>query len=179
MNKFRNTFKLNNKGFSLIEIIVVVGIMAILAVSSISLTSYLMRGNVKQATNTLYTAIASNQTFSKAKSGDWQLVIDNSTGVYKVKSVCTNTSGTVDEYEEYVLSDRVSTVLIKDSADSGYTPFTSLEFQKNTGAVATINGATVPKAGYADIQIDISGNKAYLRIYYLTGEIEMISASEL
>lgn len=163
-------FKNDNRGLSLIEVVVVVGILVILAGTTASAMSYMVRGNVKEAAKSTYSAIASNQTYAKAKSGDWTLVCMHNGTQYVLQSICSEVA---TPYEETLLSNRVTSVKYKDSTAADYTDLLTLQFKKNTGAVAAINGAAVPSAGYADIQVAIEGNLANLRLYYLTGEIEL------
>lgn len=154
--------KSNNKGFSLIEVIVIIAIMAVLTASSMSALTYLLRGDIKKATKTLYSSITSSRTSSMAKAGDWTFVVEHDGTSYVLRTMCDGV-----EYESEVLSYRVSSITIDGS------PLTSIKFVKNTGAVSSINGGDV-LAGYSDIVITIGGNQQTLRLYYLTGKIEQI-----
>lgn len=154
--------KSNNKGFSLVEVLVVIAIMVILTSASVQALSYLTRGDIKKATKTLYSFIASNRTSSMAKSGEWSFEVSNDGTQYILYSMCDGA-----EFDMEKLSNRVDSITINGE------PLTSIRFAKNTGAVSSINGVDVV-AGYADIVISISGNKQTLRLYYLTGKIEQI-----
>ena len=162
--------KNDNRGVTFIEVVVVVAILTILATSTASALSFMIRGNVKDAAKNTYSAIASNQTHAKAKSGTWVLTCAYNGTQYELKSMCSELA---EPYAVTVLSNRVTAVRVKDSADADYTDLMTLQFEKNTGAVAAINGNPVPNAGYADIQVAVENNLAQLRLYYLTGEIEM------
>lgn len=175
----------DNKGVSFVEMIVVVAIMAILAASSVSAMSYLLRGDIKKATKTVYSEIASNRTYAMAKPGEWIFTVDNSSGVFVLDSINAekiNADGTYVNpvnYSEETLSDRVSSIEVKiykadGSLVSDYTALTSISFKKSTGAVNKINGVAANYGGYADIKIDISGNDRVLRLYFLTGKIEQV-----
>lgn len=169
--------KLNNKGVSLIEVLVVIGIIAILSTVSVSALVYVNKGDIKKATKTLLSEITSARTYSMAKTGDWKFEV-----VHNGSSFVLNTIGGADNYSEAVLSNRVDN--IKVVTNSGATgTLGGIVFQKNTGAVMSItdstgailysrSGAGSSLAGYADITVSISGNERTLRLYYLTGKIE-------
>lgn len=168
----------NNKGFSLVEMLVVIAIMAILASVSVSAMGYLMRGDIKKAAKTLYSEIASNRTYAMAKQGDWLFSVDNSSGVFVLSSMNTTSGGTIT-YSEETLSNRVSSIEVMIySADgsviSDYTALNTISFKKSTGAVNEINGASVNYGGFADIKISISTSGMVLRLYFLTGKIEQV-----
>ncbi len=170
-------FRNDNRGLSLIEVVVIVGILAIMAATTASAASYMVRGNIKDAAKSTYSAIASNQTYAKAKAGDWTLTCAYNGTQFVLSSICdyVDASGVANNYifEETLLSNRVTSVKYKDSTWADFIELQTIKFKKNTGAVSMINGNPVPSAGYADIQVAIEGNLAYLRLYYLTGEIEM------
>ncbi len=154
--------KSNNSGFSFVEVIVVIAIMVVLTSSSVQALSYLTRGDIKKATKTLYSFIASSRTNSMAKSGEWIFEVSHDGTQYVLRSLCDGV-----EYDMEKLSNRVGSITINGDA------LTSIKFAKNTGAVTSVNGIDVV-AGYADIVISISGNERTLRLYYLTGKIEQI-----
>lgn len=175
----------NNKGVSIVEMVVVIAIMAVLAAASVSALSYLMRGDIKKATKTVYSEIASNRTYAMAKPGDWVFTVDNSSGVFVLNSI--NADEIKDDgtyvnpitYSEETLSNRVTSIQVKIyKADgtivSDYADLSSITFKKNTGAVAKVNGIAANYGGFADIKVDISGNTRELRLYFLTGKIEQI-----
>ncbi len=175
----------DNKGFSFIEVIVVVAIIAVLAASSVSAMSYLLRGDIKKATKTVYSEIASNRTYAMAKPGDWIFTVDNSSGVFVLESInaeSINADGSYVNpvtYSEEKLSNRVSSIEVKICAADGsvvsdYTTLNSISFKKSTGAVKAVNGITANYGGYAEIKVDISGNSRVLRLYFLTGKIEQV-----
>lgn len=171
--------KLNNKGLTLIEVIVVIAIMAVLTTTSVNAVSYVLKGDIKKATKTLYSAITSTRTNAMAKTGGWQFTVTHDGTKYSLNSVWDEIA---EPFSTEVLSNRVDSITV--TCSGATMNLSSIEFEKNTGAVRTIVGdagviynrasSGSPLAGYADIVISISGNKQTLRLYYLTGKIEQI-----
>lgn len=159
--------KLDNRGFSLVELLVVVGILAILTTMTASAASYLSRGNIKHATKTLYSAITSNRTYSMAKAGEWEFVVTQENGKYVLlsRNYPTTTTTVPDEYAKDVLTERITGITIDG------VPLDSIKFAKSTGAVKSINGADVT-SGYSEIVINMSGATSKLKLYYLTGKVD-------
>lgn len=175
----------DNRGVSLVEILVAMAIMVVITTSSVTALSYIARGDIKKATKTLYSAISSNQTYAKAKSGQWEFRVGRPTGTVLVlqsvnQSIAADGTPTGEViYDEQEMSDRVSAITVEiysadGSAVSGETDLTSITFKKNTGAVDTINAAAVPSGGFANITVNISGNRLTLRLYFMTGKIEQV-----
>lgn len=191
--KNRKSYSLfqDNRGVSLVEVLVVMAILTILTTISVSSLNYVIRGDIKKATKTLYSAIASNRTYSMAKPGRWTFnVFTDAEGVYQYQSVKLEEkdgSGVVTSpeiiYDEEKFSNRVDFIRVciygaNESLIADYSDLVSIVFKKNTGAVDSITTTgNVYKAsdnpgGFADIMIDIAGNNRILRLYFLTGEIE-------
>lgn len=78
--------KLNNQGFSMMELIVVIAIMALLA----GLLSYgvyiVMTGDTKRASKTMSGEISSLRTNTMAVMGQWQYEIVNDGGSIKIRT---------------------------------------------------------------------------------------------
>ncbi|MGN0161735.1 MAG: Tfp pilus assembly protein FimT/FimU [Lachnospiraceae bacterium] len=189
MNENKFSLKSNNNGFTLMELLVVIGIIAILMTLTASAATYLVRGDIKKATKTLYSTVASSRTQAMAKQGSWAFTVDDSSGVFVLKNirlanVDPTTGAVIDSeviFDEEVLSNRVDAIDIciynaDDSIKADYSPLKSLTFKKNTGALATITSAAgtvdAPLGGYADIRLGIGAGNRILRIYCLTGEID-------
>lgn len=175
--------KINNRGISLIEVIVVVAIMMVLTATSVSAMSYLVRGNAKKAAKTIYSFVTQSRTDAMTKSGDWTLTIKKSGDNFVLVTECTGFSlgGVLQDcldsagnaYDKTVLDSNVTGIMCGgiaiDDANSCV-----IKFKKSTGEVDKINGheATASSGGYMDIVVSLSGNTRTLRLYYLTGKIE-------
>lgn len=173
--------KMNNRGVSLIEIIVVVAIITILTASSVSAMSYLTRGNAKKAAKTVYSFVTQSRTDAMTKSGNWSLTIKKSGDNFVLVTECTDfyfggvlrncldASGS-EAYDKTVLDSSVTGITCGGVAVDDANPYV-INFKKSTGAVDKINGSEAT-GGYTDIVVSLSGNTRTLRLYHLTGKIE-------
>ena len=96
--------KQNNKGFSLIEIIVVLAIMGIAVAGSISLYSSLSKAKVKSATNHIDSQLSLTRTNTLSKKGYWMFklcVEDNNYCAVVCRS--EDGSGAWEEYKKVSL----------------------------------------------------------------------------
>lgn len=191
----KNRLKNDNRGVSVVEMAVVIAILAVLTVTSMSALSYLIRGDIKKATKSVYAAISSNHTQAMAKPGNWIFTVDRGGSVIVLLSTreeysySDNSGATVTvpalEFDRVELSDRVDSVSVRIyeadgspaslGGSSDWVDLTSIRFKKNTGAVDKINEQDLPSAsGYAHIKVSISGHERLLILYFLTGEIEQV-----
>lgn len=156
----------DNKGISLVEILVVIGILAILTVTSVSALSQLSRGEIKKAVKTVQSSLVQNRIDSMAKTGDWKWCIEHDGSNYNIviyyKGLSDTAFSAVDTIE---LSDQVTSITFND------VPLESITFKKNTGAVNEVNTITCT-SGVGTIAITCSGNTRTLKLYYLTGKVE-------
>ena len=99
--------KLNQRGFSLVELLVIVAIMSILAGVGLQSFGLVQTGRVKDSANTLITQMQETQKNAKNIYCDyyWQLVISNEDGKYTVTTFRVNektVSGVkVEDPQEY------------------------------------------------------------------------------
>lgn len=109
----------NQKGMSLIEIIVVIGIIGILAGVSVSLFGYIRSGNTKSAVKELDSAIDRLQINNMSKSTKEYLYVYQSGSKYYVKRLSEN----LDSFDSTKLDDSGEKIgdsgvkIYKDSSD--------------------------------------------------------------
>lgn len=77
----------NQKGMSLVEIIIVIAMIGILAGTSISMLSYIMLGNTQKAAKTISTAIEKQQANTMSKAGVPYLYIYKLSDGYYMKTI--------------------------------------------------------------------------------------------
>lgn len=204
MGTSKVSIRKDNRGVSIIEMVVVMAILVVLATSVFSAMTFLTRSDIKKASKTLYSAITSCRTSSMARSGYWCFAVyQDATGCYVLDSVqgetvdeASGTYGTAVVHDHEVMSNLVSSIQVNivnaDGSETGYVDLYSITFKKNTGAVDEINSVTTAEAsgtrvytvgtgidaksgGYADIKITISENERVMRLYFITGEVEQLN----
>ena len=201
MNKSRVSMIKDNKGVSVIEMIVIIAIMAVLSTSAFVAMTYITRTDIKKESKMLYSVITSSRTSSMARSGKWIFGISQAAdGDFSLRIIhassfdeSTGTLGVLTEHEVEKLGEKVNFIQVNivqaDGTETGYMDLTSISFKKNTGAVEKINdfvvtesdtgiscayvgGHTAKSGGYADIKINVANNEKVFRLYFITGEME-------
>ncbi|MDD6571019.1 MAG: prepilin-type N-terminal cleavage/methylation domain-containing protein [Thermoflexaceae bacterium] len=191
----KKQLKNDNRGVSVVEMTVVIAIMAVMITVALSVVSYILKGDIKKATKTVYSEISSNHTQSMVKPGKWIFKVDSSSGNIMLQSIREeysyedNSGATITvpavEFSRETLSERVNSIEVRvyDAEGSSvefcgsseWVPLTSIRFKKNTGAVDKINEQPLPNtSGYAHIKVSILGNERLLILYFLTGEIQQV-----
>lgn len=88
--------KRDNKGFSIIEIIVTLAIMAIITASAVSIYSWISKNKIRSMAGNVNSAISDVRSKTLSKSGNWQLIIKkDSTGKYVAIINQTDNAGNV------------------------------------------------------------------------------------
>lgn len=91
-NKIYKKYKLNNKGFSLLELLIVIAIMVVVSVSTMVGISVISKGNAKKVNKNLYSSLSYLKTTSMSKTGDWHMEIKKENGQYLIETYKTTTS---------------------------------------------------------------------------------------
>lgn len=151
----------NNKGFTLIEMIVTLAVMAVLMVIMGYSISILTNSRAKGCADDLYTAIQGARTEAMAKDGEISLIITaKDDGIYvKLNTGNENKIGgsrltVLTNYDE--LTD-TGNALVPGGSNASY----EIQFDKKTGGF---------KSDYGTIMIQGSANYK-LTLYKLTGKV--------
>lgn len=104
-----------NKGFSLIEIIVVIAILAIVTGAAVGVISGTHSYRIKKITQSTDEMIGKTRTYTMTKAGSYELVIKKSGSDY-VAIIYNNDNGTVKEVEKKNLG-KFGSVYIKDPSN--------------------------------------------------------------
>ncbi len=111
-------------GFSLIELIVVIGIMVVLAGVAVLSYNIVRRSNVDKAASNITSAYNKARTYAMSKSGTWSLEVKKTDGTYYGYIYQTSTDGTTTKVNTYELG-----------------KYYTLEFSSDDSLTATINNS--------------------------------------
>ena len=127
--------KKNNKGFSLVELIIIIAIMAVVGVSVVSYIGMLGRSEARKCAKELSTSISQTKVCAMSRSNASMTVYADDTGVY-VKSVEGSSSKT-----EKIGNKGVSVSYLNVRGGSSYIPVgqteadgVKIEFDRASGA---------------------------------------------
>lgn len=159
----------DNKGITLVEIVVVVSILVVLASAAVLGVGILSGKQAEQACTTLKTACENNRTVSLGRYKTELVVSDTGAGLEAVEKYYKDNSGTASGTKNVKLcDDKVSGYVSNDG--SSWTPIDSsgvtLEFDRSSGALKSSN----------DVYFRFTkGSYNYdMRIYHLTGKVVII-----
>lgn len=188
MRENENTKRqLNNKGFSLVELIVVIAVMAVL----LSLATYgiyvMVSGDTKRASKTMSGEISSIRGNTLAILGDWQYEIVNKNGNYKlyiykdkVEQECTDLGSRINiayktsESASEVKLEKGQKMVITFVQGSGKVKDIQVFTPANLeGAIAPDPANSVKGVGYCEFVITVGNGKSAesFKLYYETGKV--------
>lgn len=178
--------KLNNKGFTLVELIVVMAIMVVLVGGALIGIGIISSGNAKKATKTLEASLNNLRINTMSMQGDWKLKVYMDGSQYKADIIKTitnedkTTSSTVVSSEK--LGSRISIKFI-DGAETVVDKDESIyvTFKEGSGKVGDVtagndSGSTSIKGsesllGLFKLQSDSGTTQYGLKLWYETGRI--------
>lgn len=164
--------KSDNRGMSLVEIIIVVAILAIVAGGVAMGLGFVTGKSVDECANKLRAAIQSNRTTTMGKLSAKLEICVKADGIYVKETV-----GTAGEAAPRVSETRIGDADLEIKyavSGGGYTTLpvgASLEisFNRSSGAFNPL-----PGGGYCtEIVISKGGREKKLTLYYLTGKVEL------
>lgn len=78
--------QLNNKGFSLLELLIVIAIIVIVSVATTVSLSVISKGNAKKVNKNIYSTLSYLKTTTMSKSGDWYMELSKSGNEYVIST---------------------------------------------------------------------------------------------
>lgn len=143
--KNKGKSKLNNAGMSFIELIVVIGIIAVMAGTLAYGVSLLVNADSKKASKSLYQEISDLRNETLAQTGVWYGEITRSSekGQYYFTIYRVDSSGNTRQVNRQALGSRI-TITARGAAETLITDTTSVKiyFNPGTGTVKSIQNGT-------------------------------------
>ncbi len=175
--------KLNNKGASVIELIVVIAIIAVLLSGMIAGFAILNSSNLKEATRTTKTYLEKTRTSTMSVVADeWYFELSNTDGVSsaKVYKTITTEDGetTTSVIESKELSEKAVISLISDDTtiEIGDGDVLKINFNKASGGVSSVELNSVkytPGDNMISLYFAIGAKESWVDLYFVSGNIEV------
>lgn len=176
--------KKNNKGFSLIEIVVTLALMAIITGATVGIYSWIHSSKVKSASKTLDSAISELRSLTLSQSNEWKMTVSKGTGNYKVtisKGIKNGLNTVWKDYKNYSIDDKVSIYCINPSGQKSeigknYGGVDNcnivIEYQKSNGSYKTMvcNRTNSVNFNISDIYINYTKYDRKIHLVELTGK---------
>lgn len=187
----------DNKGFSMVELIVVIAVMAILVISAVSLTGAQSGWKVNRAAEMMDSAMNRTMTQAMSKGGTPSLLIYELNGTYYAVLASDSCKTGVSTYavtEDKVLQryelgrapmritfsytgtmgETVPSVTLADQSSEGnLTSVAELTFERTTGAIKKVTVGGV-ECYYTGVSISLNGRAADIEIHSATGRHEIL-----
>lgn len=169
----RSKLHIDNKGYSLLELIIVFAIIAVLMASVFYSIILVFSANAKSCANNIQRAIGDCKVTTMGKADAYMELYRDDSGVYTRMHI-TESDGTVtDEEPEKVGTNRVNVGYTpKGGTETELTPGTSIEirFDRSSGGFKARAGGTL----YDEIYVR-GGSKNYsIKMIELTGKSEVV-----
>lgn len=160
---------LNKKGFSLIEVIICLAMMAILSVSAFSLSGHIKYANLKKCVKQLNQELETARMTSMSKTGKWKLfVYKKDDGVY----YCLTTSDAIESSKEKKIGSKNMKVFCKEKgcAETEVTAggtIIHIQFSKGNGNYIASDGSLI----YESIRVAEGSSDGYtIKLVEKTGK---------
>lgn len=146
--------KKDNKGFSLIELLIVLAIMGLLAGTTINVWYYFRQADVKQASKLIDTMLEYTRTNTMSINASWEMKIekDITDDTYYV-TVYRNG----DLWRKNELGKRITVYTVKGSSETEITTSTptSITFKMDTGGIKECGGVEAYRIKSGDKVVDV------------------------
>lgn len=175
--------QLNNHGFSLLELLVVMAIIVIVSTITAVGLNVLAEGNAKKANKTMYSKISELRTTTMSKSGEWYMVISCQDNTYKLETHhVANGEDNIKDTSKFSAS-RISLNYYNGDSSTGYdlrNNSLKIQFNKNDGSCksVTINDTeefitdNLDAPQFGKIVASVSRNNTYeSKLWYKTGRV--------
>jgi prepilin-type N-terminal cleavage/methylation domain-containing protein len=167
--------KLNNRGFSLVELIVVIAVIVVLGAATVSLTGLLNGRQAKQAREQLFSKLDSVRTTTMGKRNTTATLDINGTDY--ILTVDSTVDGTNTQTNEYKIADSNKVKIYysteKDGSRSELSSPVTIEFDRSSGALKANGTEADGSPKYIRYIYVVQGSKEYgIKIYPETGKIQ-------
>lgn len=168
---------LNNKGFSLIELIVVLAVMAVAITGAVIGISVLGKGDAGKASKNIYSALSSLRTNTLSVNASWELVIEHGSNGYTVKTYkdgeCVDTVKTGSRIDITFKDEKSSEISLKDNVmvvsyrkDNGRFNMIAAGNDKSSAVNVKADGSTK-----GTLNIKGGGREYTVTLWYATGRV--------
>ena len=159
-----------NKGYSLVELIVIMAILAIVSVGGIVGVSTISSKPAQQAASKLKTVIQNDRTSALGKYKTELFVVGEGGGVKVTENFYTDGSTLASSKDTRICDEKVRVQVSDDNATwndvvDGYS--LTVNFDRSSGAIK------IPDHGDVYFKFTKSGKSYTVRIYHLTGKVEL------
>lgn len=178
-----NKRQLNNRGTSLIELLIIMAILAVLLSGSIIAFSILDNSNIKQASRTTKTFIEKTRSSAMSVVADeWYFTLTRSGDDYKANVYKTYTNGenetVTDVMEEKLLGTRISAAFVAgtDELPIGEGNVLKITFEPSTGKVKKVTFDDTeysPTENMISIKYTAGNDVNNVYLYFVSGKVEI------
>lgn len=175
--------KLNNRGASVIELLIIMAILAVLLSGSIIAFTIIDSGNIKQASRTTKTYIEKTRSSAMSVAADeWSFTLTRSGNDYiaNVYKTYTNADDEVvtDKMEEKALGTRISASFVAGTTELpiNENDVVKIVFDPSTGSVKKVtfnDGVYSPTENMISIKFKVGNNENNVNLYFVSGKAEI------
>lgn len=185
--------QLNNQGFSLLELLIVVAIISIMTFLTVISISVIGRGNAKKVNKNIYSCLSELKTSTMAKDGKWRMEVKKKDKeyvieIYKDDNVMESYACSAARISmEYIIPDSAG-----DEDSSGATVYDiddytiKIKFSRSDGSCSSVVVADSNDPGDSGTRIDGKSSSGVFRVkgsgsayksklWYKTGRVSIMN----